>query len=193
MNYLKTILKSIYSPAKTFKKLSDSNDSIKYGWLTVIVFSLLYTLTVYSFHVKALVPLLKYFLPVERDHYYYYQSFITFPVTIIGVVINYQMIKSLLKKYAISFDYKKLWGPVSIASILPSFFILWFVETILIVTFDWNHFTFDIIRIAFGIGWTVFLTVKSLQVIEKIKKDQSILIGVISSLTMLLWWGLFFR
>lgn len=193
MNYLKVLFKSIFSPSKTFKKLAHSNNSILYGWLTVIIFAVLYTLTVYSFHVKELIPLLDYFLPVKRHQYYYYQSFITFPVTIIGVIINYQVIKSLLKKYIISCNYKKLWGPVAIASILPSFFILWFIETILIVTLGWNHFTFDIIRITFGIGWTIFLTVKSVQIVDGIKKNQSIGIGFLSSLMMLLWWGLFFR
>jgi len=90
-------------------------------------------------------------------------------------------------------DFKKLWGPVGIASILPSFFILWFVETVLIVTLDWNHFTFDIVRITFGVFWTVILTIKAIQVVEGIDKKQSIFIGFLSSLLMLLWWGLFFR
>ena len=193
MRYLKIIILSIYTPAKTFKDLSRSDKSLKYGWFTVLIFALLYTFTVYSFHNKGLVPLLKYFLPVERNEYYYYQSFITFPVTIIGVTINYLVIKILLKKYSISFNYKKLWGPVSIASILPSFYVLWFVETILIVMLNWNHFTFDIFRISVGIGWTILLTIKSLQVVENIKKNQSIVIGILSSLMMFLWWGLFFR
>lgn len=193
MSYLKIIILSIYAPAKTFKYLSRSDKNLKYGWFTVIIFALLYTFTVYSFHIKELVPLLKYFLPVERYEYYYYQSFITFPVTIIGVIINYLVIKILLIKYSISFDYKTLWGPVSIASILPSFFVLWFVETILIVMLNWNHFTFDIFRISVGIGWTILLTIKSLQVVENIKKNQSIVIGILSSLMMFLWWGLFFR
>jgi len=193
MNYLKLLGESILSPGKTFEKLASSKNSIIYGWLTVIIFAFLYTLTVYSFHMKKLVPLLDYFLPVKRHQYYYYQSFITFPVTIIGVMINYQIIKSFMKRYLLSYNYKKLWGPVAIASVLPAFFILWFVETILIVTLDWNHFTFDIIRITFGILWTIFLTVKSVQVVKGIKKNQSIVIGFISSVLMMLWWGLFFR
>lgn len=193
MDYLKVLFRSFFSPSKTFKKLANSNNNIQYGWLTVIIFALLYTLTVYSFHVKELIPLLDYLLPVKRHAYYYYQSFITFPVTIIGVIINYQVIKILLKKYSIAYNYKKLWGPVAIASILPSFFILWFIETILIVTLGWNHFTFDIIRITFGIGWTIFLTIKAVQVVQGIHKNQSIGIAFISSLMMLLWWGLFFR
>lgn len=193
MDYLKVLIRSFFSPSNIFKKLASSNNSIQYGWLTVIVFALLYTLTVYSFHVKELVPLLDYFLPVKRHEYYFYQSFITFPVTIIGVMINYQVIKNLLKRYIISYNYKKLWGPVAIASILPAFFILWFIETILIVTLGWNHFTFDIIRITFGIGWTIFLTAKAVQVVEGINKNQSIGIGFFSSLMMFLWWGLFFR
>lgn len=193
MDYLKTIINSISSPGETFKKLNHSNKSVKYGWLTVISFGLLYTLTVYSFHIKELVPLLEYFLPIERQQYYYYQSFITFPVTVIGVIINYNIVKSLLNRYIISYNYKKLWGPIAIGSILPSFFILWFVETVIIVTFNWNHFTFDIFRITFGILWTVFLTIKAVQTVEKIRKNQSIFIGILSSLTMLLWWGLFFR
>lgn len=193
MNYFKVLFKSIFAPHKAFKTLVKSDNSILYGWLTVIIFALLYTLTVYSFHVKELVPLLDYFLPVEKSQYYYYQSFITFPVTIIGVIINYQVIKSLVKRYIISFNYKKLWGPIAIASILPAFFILWFIETILIVALGWNHFTFDIIRITFGISWTIFLNVKAVQVVEEINKNQSISIGFISSLMMFLWWGLFFR
>ena len=193
MSYLKIIFMSIFSPSKTFRKLADSSNSKQFGWMTVIIFALLYTLTVYSFHLKGLIPLLDYFLPVERHQYYYYQSFITFPVTIIGVLINYRTIKYLLKKHNFSLDYKKLWGPVGIASILPSFFILWFVETVLIVTLDWNHFTFDIVRITFGVFWTVILTIKAIQVVEGIDKKQSIFIGFLSSLLMLLWWGLFFR
>lgn len=193
MHYLKVISKSIFKPHKTFKTLADSSKSIKYGWLTVIIFGLLYTLTVYSFHIKELIPLLNYLLPVKKAQYYYYQSFITFPVTVVGVMINYQVIKTLLKRYIISYNYKKLWGPIAIASILPSFFILWFVETLFIVTFQWHNFTFDIFRIVFGIAWTVFLTIKSVQVVEGLRKNQSIYIGFFSSITMLLWWGFFFR
>jgi hypothetical protein len=193
MNYLKVLLKSILTPGKTFKKLAHSNNSIPYGWLTVTIFALLYTLTVYSFHIKELVPLLDYFLPVKKHEYYFYQSFVTFPVTIIGVIINYQVIKGLLKRYIISYNYKRLWGPVTIASVLPAFFILWFIETILIVSLGWNHFTFDVIRITVGIAWTIFLNVKAVQVVEGIKKNQSIGIGFFSSLMMFLWWGLFFR
>ncbi len=193
MSYIKILFKAITSPKEALNQLADSKKSIKYGWLTVVGFALFYTLTVYSFHVKSLVPLLKYLLPVSKSQYYYYQSFITAPVTIAGVMINYQVINFFLKRNTIIFDYKQLWGPISIASILPAFFILWFVETILIVTLDWNHFTFDIIRITFGILWTIFLTVRSVQVVKGIKKNQSIVIGFVSSVLMMLWWGLFFR
>jgi hypothetical protein len=43
--YLRTFIKSIYSPLGVFSELSHSDKSVKYGWITTISFIVMYTVT----------------------------------------------------------------------------------------------------------------------------------------------------
>ena len=197
MELLKFFLVSIYKPFKTLKTLSYSTKSKQYGWFFTLAFAFLYSLTSLILSIKGFTPLAEPSLPISAVDYYYFQTFFTLPVGVLGVGLNYFIIVGALKMFSINISKQNLWGPVSLSSVLSSFFTFCFPETFIVSLFysanEWNYLTFDLIRIAAGTLWTVVLTVLAIKTIETVKWWQSILIGVISSGVMGTLMGLCYR
>lgn len=197
MKLTKVFIKAIYKPVDTFKALSYSNESIKYGWITTIGFAVLYTFTSIILSLKGFTPIAEPSLPIPDADYYLYQSFFTIPVGIIGVSLNYFIALGFLKLFSIDVKNQYLWGIISIASVLPSFFTMWILETFVVALFysanEWTYLTFDLIRIAIGTFWTLILTILAIKSIDKVKWWQSIVIGTISSGAMGTLMGICYR
>ncbi len=185
MTYFQTLLKSIYSPLKTFRDLSYSDHSVLYGWITTLGFAILYTLTAIILAARSFLPLTPPSLPIPAEEYYIYQVFFTIPVGVGGVGLNYLVAIAGLKLFSINPRTQQLWGPISIASVLPSFFTMWVPETFIAILFnpalEWTYVMFDIIRIAIGAVWTILLTIIAIKAIHRAKWWQCAIIGMVSS------------
>jgi hypothetical protein len=197
MKYFQTVIKSIYSPLKTFRELSYSNKSIKYGWISTIGFAVMYTATAIILAATGWLPFTEPILPISPERYYFFQSFFTIPVGILGVGLSYLIAIGLLRLFSIKIKTQKLWGPISIASVLPSFFFMWAFETFVVALLyspnSWSYLTFDLFRILIGTIWTVILTIIAIKSVENTKWWQCIIIGTISSGIMGTLMGICYR
>ena len=72
MKYFQTLIKSIYSPLKTFQELSYSDKSIRYGWISTIGFAVMYTVTAIILAAKGCLPIAEPGLPISAEKYYLY-------------------------------------------------------------------------------------------------------------------------
>lgn len=72
MTHTHTLITSIYSPFNTFKELSYSKNSIKYGWIATIGFAVMYTITAIILTAKGWLPVAKPSLPIHADKYYFF-------------------------------------------------------------------------------------------------------------------------
>ncbi len=110
MTYFQTLLKSIYSPLKTFQNLSYSDHSVLYGWITTLGFAILYTLTAIILAARSFLPLTPPSLPIPAEQYYFYQVFFTIPVGVVGVGLSYLVAIAGLNLFSINPRTQQLWG-----------------------------------------------------------------------------------
>jgi hypothetical protein len=177
----------IYQPKKTIRTLVEHQRTNGYGWLLIILFSILYTITVKQFDWIGLVPITDQFLLLPSKNYYHYEALIILPVTLGAVVINYGINKSVIKGQPNS----NLWGIVAFATIIPALVILWFYETVFIIILSVNFFILDIIRISLWVLWTIYLTNRSMAIVNKNQSNQ--VMTTMAAIITLLFMVLFFR
>lgn len=187
MEFIKFILKMIYQPKKTIQTLVEHQRTNHYGWLLIILFSVLYTMTVKQFDWMGLVPITDEFLLLPAHQYYYYETFIILPVTLGAVVINYGINRSVINGK----DPSNLWGLMAFATILPALVILWFYETVVIIILSINVFSLDVIRITLWVVWTIYLTHQSMAIADKNQTSQRV--TSMAAIITLLFIMLFFR
>lgn len=187
MEFIKIVLKFIYRPKKTIQKMILMENTHKYGWYLIFLFSVLYTFTVKKFDLLGLVPITDKFLIFPAINYYYYETFIVIPVTLCAVYINFMINKSVAKGQ----HNKNLWGIISFATLIPALTILWFYETFFIFVLNINHFTLDIIRIGIWILWTIYLTNLSMYFFSKNRYNR--VMATAAAIITLLFIVLFFR
>jgi len=197
MKLYTVFVKSLYKPLNTFSLLLNSKESIKFGWIFTIGFAILYTITAVILTIKDFIPIAEPSIPIPLQEYYFWQCFFAIPIGIIGVALNYCITIGFLRLFSIKLGSQKLWGPISIASVLPFVFTTWIPETFIVAVFydanEWTYLTFDMIRIAIGSLWAVILTILAVKSVEDVKWLQSILIGIISSGAMGTLMGIFYR
>ncbi len=197
MTYFRTLIKSIYSPLKIFQDLLYSDHSALYGWITTLGFAILYALTAMILAARSFLPLTPPGLPIPAEQYYFYQVFFTIPVGVVGVGLSYLVARGGLNLFSINPGTQQLWGPISIASVLPSFFTMWVPETFIAILFnpanEWTYITFDITRIAVGTIWTIVLTIIAIKATNRAKWWQCAIIGIVSSGIMGTLMGICYR
>jgi hypothetical protein len=168
-----------------------------YGWITTLGFAILYTLTAMILAARSFLPLTPPGLPIPAESYYFYQIFFTIPVGVVGVGLSYLVAIAGLNLFSIHPRTQNLWGPISIAAVLPSFFMMWVPETLIAILFDpaheWPYVMFDIIRIAAGTAWTILLTIIAIKAANQVKWWQCVLIGILSSGIMGIIMGICYR
>jgi hypothetical protein len=146
---------------------------------------------------RSFLPLTPPGLPIPAEQYYFYQVFFTIPVGVIGVGLSYLVAKGGLNLFSINPGTQQLWGPISIASVLPSFFTMWVPETLIAILFnpanEWTYITFDITRIAVGTVWTIILTIIAIKATNRAKWWQCAIIGIVSSGIMGTLMGICYR
>lgn len=184
MDYFKHIVKSIYKPLKTYEEISYHKKATAWGWYTTLGFAFLYSLTAFILWLNGWVPFAPPTLPLSLESYYLYQTFFTIPVGVVGVGASYFIVLGLLRLFKVNRGEQNLWGTISIASCLPSFFTMWGLETYIaffVSANNWNYPQFDIIRIIVGSVWTMVLTIIAVQSIKDAKWWKSIIIGILAS------------
>jgi len=129
MEYLSSIIKSIYKPMSTFRAISYHRKARAWGWYTTLGFAILYSITALILWLRGWVPFAPPTLPLSLEKYYLYQTFFTIPVGVIGVGASYFITLGLLRLFKVDRREQNLWVTISIASCLPSFFTMWGLET----------------------------------------------------------------
>jgi hypothetical protein len=184
---LKIAIGSIVSPYSTFKQLSTSGKSSKIGWEFTVGYSTLYTGTAVLLAVRDWEPVVEPTLPISRENYYWYQSAFTIPVGIAGVGINTLTAYGLSHAFGSDVTIGELWGPISVASIVPTFITMWIPETLIM---PWREpgntlpEKVDVARIALGSLWSVGLNIVAIKATTNLNWWKSSLIGVISASIM---------
>lgn len=178
---------SIFSPYSTFKQLSVSEKSSHSGWLFTTGYSTLYSVTALILAARGWEPVVDPTLPIPKKDYYWYQAGFTIPVGVAGVGLNSLTAYGLSHAFGSDVTMAELWGPISVASVVPTFITMWVPETLII---PWREPSntlpaqIDITRIIVGGVWSTALNIVAIKAATDLKWWQSSLIGVTSASVM---------
>ena len=178
---------SIFAPYSTFKQLSASEKSSHYGWLFTTGYSTLYSVTALILAARGWEPVVEPTLPIPQKDYYWYQAGFTIPVGVAGVGLNSLTVYGLSHAFGSDVTMAELWGPISVASVVPTFITMWIPETLII---PWREpgntlpAEIDITRIIVGGVWSTVLNVVAVKASTDLAWRKSTLIGVTSASVM---------
>jgi hypothetical protein len=133
-------------------------------------------------------------LPVNK--YYMYQTFFTIPVSFLAMGLGTTLAFWFSYIAGSETRFRDFWGPVCVASVIPSFFTMWIPETFFIPFLEPQHPPappYDIVRIIFGSVWIVILVIIAVKHTAHKNWLKAIIVGLITACSIGAIMGYFFR
>jgi hypothetical protein len=180
---------TIISPRKTFKQLQE--ESIWFGFSSVLLYSLLYVITGIFLVINHLRPTMAPFLPISEESYYFWQLFFTIPVCLFGWVIlggiAYLLVAKLLK---VSGSLRNYLNTLGFSFYIPCIITMWLPETLaaIIRPDAWGNPSvfgpfwswFSQVYLWVGFAWAFALSVLAVKQVGKVSWPKSALATLIS-------------
>lgn len=188
--------KAVFQPCSLFKEISGSDSRVRYGWIYFLGFSFLYSLTALLLYLRGWSPVVPTSLDLPVEKYYLYQTFFTIPVSFLAMGLGTILAFWFSHIAGSETRFRDFWGPVCIASVIPTFFTMWIPETLFIPFLNSQHPPappYDIVRIIIGSVWTVILVIIAVRQTARIRWLAAIIIGLLSAGSIGAVFGYFLR
>ncbi len=179
--------RSIFNPVSLFSILSRSDRSVFFGWIFCLGFSFLYSITALLLYLRGWQPSTQPFIAIPIEKYYLYQTFFTIPVTIIALGLGTTLAFWFSHILGSEAPFKKYWGPVCVASVIPSFFMTWIPETFFKPFLEPQQPIeppYDLVRIIAGSFWIICLVIIAIKQTSGLNWLKSFSIGLIASMAI---------
>lgn len=176
--------KSIFQPYALFRDLAKSEKNFFYGWIYCLGFSFLYSLTALLLYLRGWVPVVQPSLNFPLDNYYLYQTFFTIPVAIFALGLGTVLAFWFSHLFGSEAKLIEFWGPVCVASVIPSLFTMWIPETFFIPFLEPQKPPlppYDIVRILAGSVWTIILVIIAIKHTSRMNWLNSVITGIITA------------
>lgn len=186
--------KGFIHPIKTFNEIKNKPNSLIIVTLGMVIFSVLYSLTALLFYLIKRTPVVEPWLPIDIKSYYFWQTFFTiawsFATWILMSGTAHLITKTSKQKKTAYGDFENALVVVSIAWIIPSFYLMWIPETTFGVLSALNimpnnlefPFIFDAIRLMIIPPlWQTALTAIGLKQTHNTGWITGILIGILTT------------
>ncbi len=125
-----------------------------------------------------------------------YQTFFTIPVSFLAMGLGTTLAFWFSYIAGSETRFRDFWGPVCVASVIPSFFTMWIPETFFIPFLEPQHPPappYDIVRIIFGSVWIVILVIIAVKHTAHKNWLKAIIVGLITACSIGAIMGYFFR
>jgi hypothetical protein len=176
--------KAVFQPFSLFRSLAGTDISYRYGWIYCLGFAFLYSLTALLLYLRGWSPVVSPAIDLPVDKYYLYQTFFTIPVAFLAMGLGTVLAFWFSHLTGSEARLRDFWGPVCIASIIPSFFTMWLPETFFIPFLDPQHLPdppYDMVRLIFGSVWIVVLVIIAIKQTAHVNWLKAIIIGLIAA------------
>ncbi|MCK4527129.1 YIP1 family protein [candidate division WOR-3 bacterium] len=191
---------TIVSPRKTFKQILQE-ESVWFGFVSFLLYGLLYAITEIFLVINHLRPTMPPFLPISEESYYFWQLLFGIPVGLLGWVIlgwvAYFMTTKLFKANGSLRNYLNVLG---FSFSVPCIITMWIPETIIAVFCPewWGNppagtMLWADIYIWLGLGWTFALSVLAIKQASSTSWFKSALTASISIIVMMTFIIIFIR
>jgi len=194
---------TVASPARTFDRLI-KEESIWFGFSSVLVYSILYVITAVFMYLNRLRPVMSPFLSMSEELYYSWQMFFAIPVCLAGWIllggIAYLFAGELFKGEGRLKDYLNVLG---FSFYVPSIIVIWLIETIVAIfrpnawgapqslgTF-WGFL--GSIYLYVGIAWILVLSIVAVKKTGNLCLSKSVITGVIAVVVTVTFHMIFIR
>jgi hypothetical protein len=188
--------KAIFQPYSLFRSLAGSDKSVRYGWIYCLGFSFIYSLTALLLYLRGWSPVASPSLNLPVDKYYLYQTLFTIPVAFLAMGLGTTMAFWFSHLAGSEAKFRDFWGPICVASIIPSFFTMWIPETFFIPFLEPKQLPappYDAIRLIGGSVWILILIIIAIKLTAHISWIKAIIIGLITAGSVGTMMGYFFR
>jgi hypothetical protein len=176
--------KSIFQPYSLFGDLAKSDKNYYFGWMYCLGFSFMYSLTALLLYLRGWQPVVTPTLTLPVEKYYLYQTFFTIPVSIFALGLGTVLAYWFSHLFGSETKLIEFWGPVCVASVIPSLFTMWIPETFFIPFLEPPkplQPPYDLIRIITGSVWTFILIIIAVKHISGMNWFHSVTTGIITA------------
>ncbi len=193
---------SFYQPFETFQIIFKQKRKLGYASLALLTLGMLYTFTLIVGYQNGFGAVVKPFLCIDPEKYYFYETFFGIPVFFTIAIVFAGLSRLLASAMGGKGSFENNFVIYCTASVIPTLLTMWIPETMLMVFFPDARamplggfknlpLWLDVLRQVIGIVWPLIISVIGLQVSEKLNVFKSTLIAfhafVVSAAIMLIF------
>jgi len=120
-------------PASTVATLKQDPSFFGYGIGAWLLMGLMYTVTVLIGYLNGFGAVVKPWIPIPAEDYYFWQTFFVIPVFFVVFVVAAGVMQLLARLMGGTGMFEDTFAVVALGSILPTFLFMWLPETLLMV------------------------------------------------------------
>jgi|GEM_PF-1277163 len=198
------ILIPIHKPAERLRQLLEDQRRVLYGFLSLLLLGILYTITIYIGYRNGFGAVVKPFLVIPAEDYYLWETFFALPVFIIIAIVFAGIVRLLALTVNGNGSFEDIFSVYCISITLPMFLTMWLPESTLMIFFPSLRATelggfkiipiwLDILRQVGGVVWPLVITIIGIKRSEQINWRKSILIAIVAFISTALFMVIFIR
>lgn len=201
---LSYILLPIHKPNEKLELLIYDQRKVFYGFVSLFLLGILYTITIYIGYRNGFGAVVKPFLAIPAEEYYFWETFFALPVFIIIAIVFSGISRLMSSALKGNGSFENIFSIYCISITFPMFITMWIPESILIILFPSERATalggfniipiwLDIFRQITGVIWPLIITIIGIKISEKINWARSIFVAIIAFIPTSLFMVIFIR
>lgn len=185
------ILIPIYQPRAKLQSFLNDTSKVLYAFMALFTLGILYTITIYIGYRHGFGAVVKPFLAIPAEQYYFWETFFALPVFLMIAIVFAGLCRLIAHIFNGSGSFENIFSIYCISITLPMFLTMWLPESMLIIFFPSQRATelggfkifpvwIDALRQIAGIVWPLIITVMGIKISERMNWGKSILAAIIA-------------
>lgn len=201
---LSYLLLPIHKPNEKLQLLIHDQRKVVYGFISLLLIGILYTITVYIGYRNGFGAVVTPFLAIPAEDYYFWEPFFALPVFILIAIVFAGLCRLVALIFNGNGSFENIFSIYCLSITLPMFLTMWLPESTLIIFFASQRATelggfrifpiwIDALRQIIGIVWPLIITILGIKLSERMNWGKSILVAIIAFIPTSLLMIIFIR
>jgi len=182
---------TLTSPSKTFTKLLDDPNKLKFGFTACLMLGILYSILVLVAYLNDVPPVLKPILPIPLESYYLWQAYFTVPVSLIMFTVFAGLGQLIAKPLKGQGSFSGNFAVLNFGYTVPSFVLFWLPEMVMfsigtnLSDASAPIVALNIARQIIAFTWAGILCIWGMKLSQRLSLGKAILVTIASLIPLL--------
>lgn len=182
------IIRFIINPVEATGKITEDKTALWIGFWWVVIFNLLYSVTVLIFYLLGHTPVATPWLPIPPEKWYLVQTFTTIPVGLAGFLTYSGTVYILIRAFRGISNFEAIFATQSFTLFIPCIIFMWIPETFIapflllkgLDTLPWPAWVENMRIFIIPFTWIFIMSTLALSRISQMQWWKSLIVVIIS-------------